>query len=311
MRISLLDLGWRGRDPAFVHAYATCAGGEVFTSTKNLPGDPVLLVLRKNNLRRTLAAIEFLRRRCSKILVTIGRSSSHDLAAMLGDTTRWELFRTICSTCDGVISPVPELVPLLLATGAPQVEFLPVPIQVPDAVRQVEGLRGIFVGTREFCTPARHHLAAVALADTLSRRLAIPLAVLNSEGRDGGMLLKDFQRRNPLFYIIEAPVTRADFLDVMRLHRIVWQLDATSGPGRIAADSIFCGIPCVGGNGAIESLAFPGLCGPRAHAELLQSAERLLTDDSFWMETMHSALEKSRSSLSFASISERLAAFCA
>ena len=308
LTLSVLDIGWRGYEPAFIHSYAACTGGSVFTNPKKVPAGPVLLVLRKNNLRRASAALDEHRERGSKILIALAGSSSHDIATTLADTTRWEFFRSICSRCDLALAQVEDLVPMFNEAGSPRTEFLPVPIDFDSAPapKPLSELRGIFVGSREFRTPARRHLEAVTHADSLSRRHQIPLAVLNSEGRDGGMVLKDFQRRNPLFYIIEAPITRTDFLDVFRLHRIVWQLDTTSAPGRIASDAILCGLPCVGGNGTAERLAFPAVCGPRPIPELLESAGRLLTDDVFWNETVGCAQEKARAGLAFAAVSLRI-----
>lgn len=309
--LGVLDIGWRGYEPAFMHAYAACCGGPVSTAMEKTPAGPVLVVLRKNNLRRALGAIVRLRAGGSKVLVTLGDCSSHGLADILGDTTRWELFREACAACDGAVAPVACLVPFFEKAGAPRAGFIPVPVDLRAAPKPKPPpeLRGIFVGTREFRNPARRHLEAVVLADSLSRQHQVPVAVLNSEGRGGGMVLKDFQRRNPLFYIIEAPLTRADFLDVLRLHRIVWQLDGSSGPGRVAGDALFCGIPCVGGDGATESLAFPGLCGPRSPQDLLESAARLLTDDGFWQETMGTASEAHGKCLSFQAICKKMAGF--
>jgi hypothetical protein len=304
LKLAVLDPGWRGYDPAFVHAYAACTGGSVFTALEKVPEGPALVVLRKNNLRRAVDAIGRLRARGSKVLITPGACSTHGLAEMLGDTTRWELFRAACAASDGVVSPVARLVPFFENAGAPRVESIPVPVDLGSAgpPKPPAELRGIFVGTREFRIPARRHLEAVVLADSLSRRLQVPLAVLNSEGRDGGMVLKDFQRRNPLFFIIEAPLTRPDFLDVLRLHRIVWQLDSSSGFGRVAADALACGIPTVGGDGATETLAFPAHCGPRNPQDLLDSAARLLAGDAFWQGVMESAAEACRRSLSPAAV---------
>jgi hypothetical protein len=310
VKLSVLDTGWRGYEPAFIHSYAACTGGSVLTNLRKVPAGPVLIVLRKTNLRRASAAIDELRKRGSKILIALAGTSSHDIANTLGDTTRWEFFRTICSRCDLALAQVEDLVPFFNKAGSPRTEFLPIPIDFESAPapKPLAELRGIFVGTREFRIPARRHLEAVTHADSLSRLLQIPLAVLNSEGRDGGMLLKDFQRRNPLFYIIEAPITRSDFLDVLRLHRIVWQLDTTSAPGRIASDSILCGLPCVGGNGTAERLAFPAVCGPRPAPQLLESAERLLTDDAFWSETVGFSREKTLAELAYGAVSARISA---
>jgi len=294
--------GDTGHPPVNYHAYAACMRGGFYREEKSVPEGPALVLLRKRNLRRALAAVAALRARGGRVFVSCKESGSHQVADLLGDVTRWELFREICSASDGAISSTPELVPLYLAAGAPRAEFVPTPYPLDfpawEFSRPLETRRGIFVGTREFLTPSRNHLAAVALADEISRGLSCPLAVVNTEGRSGGMILKSLRRKNPLLHIIEAPLPYPDYLRLMALHRIVWQLDSSAVPGQVAGDSLLCRMPCLGGNGAVERLAF-GEFFPADRGELAARARDLLENDEAWRSAVHRADSTAHDHLSF------------
>lgn len=301
-----------GHPPVNYHAYAACVGGGFFREEPAVPQGAVLVLLRKRNLRRALADLASLRRRGCRVFVSCKESGSHQVADLLGDVTRWELFQQICRSSDGAISSTRELVSLYLSAGCPRAGFLPTPYPVEewDFSRPLEKRRGIFVGTREFGTPSRNHLAAVALADEISRELSCALAVVNAEGRRSGMILKSLRKRNPLLFLIEAPMPYADYLRVMALHRIVWQLDSSAVPGQVAGDSLLCRMPCVGGNGAIDRIAFPRFSGT-SREDAADLARRLLADDAFWLQETAAAGEIAREQLSFCAGARQLRAFLA
>lgn len=302
-----------GHPPVNYHAYAACCAGGFFRSEEAIPKDAgnVLVLLRKRNLRKALAAVQSLRKRGCQVFVSCKESGSHQVAELLGDVTRWELFQEICAASDGAISSTPELLPLYRSAGCTWAEFIPTPYPVDfpawDFGQPLEKRRGIFVGTREFGTPSRNHLAAVVLADEISRELSCPLAVVNTEGRQGGMILKSLRRKNPLLFIIEAPLPYPDYLRVMALHRIVWQLDSSSVPGQVAGDALLCRMPCIGGNGAIERLAFEDSFA-KSREELASLARQLLQEDEAYREFSSRALGRAEKSLSFHSVSQSLLA---
>ncbi|MBE2205150.1 MAG: hypothetical protein IAE94_12520 [Chthoniobacterales bacterium] len=300
-----------GHPPVNYHAYAACMNGGFFRSETALPPttEKVLILLRKRNLRKVLETIPVLRKRGIRVFVSCKESGSHQVADLLGDVARWQIFQEICTTAEGAIASTPELVPLYRAAGSLRVEFLPTPYPLNDPAwnfsQPLEKRRGLFVGTREFGVPSRNHLAAVALADEISRDLSCPLAVVNTEGRQGGMILKSFRKKNPLLFIIEAPLPYPDYLRVIALHRIVWQLDSSSVPGQVAGDALLCRMPCLGGNGAIDRIAF--LEGTdKGRPELADCARDLLRNDADWEAASQSAQARAREQLSFPVIASRL-----
>lgn len=302
-----------GHPPVNYHAYAACCRGGFFRSEDSIPKgtERVLVLLRRRNLRKALACIAPLRKRGSRVFVSCKESGGHQVADLLGDVSRWQLFQEICAASDGAVSSTPELVPLYRSAGATTAVFVPTPypVDIPawNFAQPLEKRRGLFVGTREFGTPSRNHLAAVAMADEISRDLSCPLAVVNTEGRQGGMILKSLRRKNPLLFIIEAPLPYPDYLRVMALHRIVWQLDSSSVPGQVAGDALLCRMPCVGGNGAIERLAFEDSFG-KSREELAAMARRLLQDDSACSDFSARALDRAQARVGFERTADLLAA---
>ena len=300
-----------GHPPVNYHAYAACCRGGYFRSADSIPEgtEKVLVLLRKRNLRGALASVAQLRKRGCQVFVSCKESGSHQVADLLGDVSRWEVFQKICAAADGAISSTPELVPLYRSAGCACADFLPTPYPVDapawNFAQPLEKRRGIFVGTREFNTPSRNHLAAVVMADQISRDLSCPLAVVNTEGRQGGMILKSLRKKNPLLFIIEAPLPYPDYLRVMALHRIVWQLDSSSVPGQAAGDALLCRMPCVGGNGAVERLAFQEFFSA-GRDELATRTRDLLQNDEAWRSVVHRAESNAHDQLSFPVIAAKL-----
>jgi len=301
-----------GPAPVGAHAYAACRKGSFHRSLRSIPADTddVVLTVDNKNLRRALADLKTLHRRRARVRVACADPSSPGMAVMLGDVTRLELFREMLRTADGAIAATPETMSLFQAAGATDVQFIPPPCAVDfpawDFSQPAGKRRGIFIGTSSFASGGANHMAALLSADTLSRELECPLAVVNTEGRRGGMILKSLRKNNPLFFIVEAPVDYADLLRVMSLHRIVWQFDANAGPGGTASSALLCRIPCIGGNGAIERIAFPGLSSPASREDLLEAARLLLTNDKAWQEEVEASQHRAAEFLSFQKTAVRL-----
>lgn len=284
-----------GHPPVNYHGYAACMGGMFLRDVSRVPAGTklALVLLRKRNLRKVLAAIDRLRASGVKTLVSFKESGAHQVADFLNDFGRSMLFRRICMSADGYLASTPALVSLYEGAGCGRGIFLPTPYPLEggtwDLGIPLEKRMGIFVGTREFEVPSRNHWHAVALANQLSLELQVPAAVMNTAGRRGLMLLTEIRDDNPFLQIIVGPLAYRDYLRLMASHRCVLQLDSSAVPGQVAGDALLCRMPCVGGNGAVESIAFPELagCDPATAAGHVR---RLMTDDNAW----HSAVERSQ-----------------
>jgi hypothetical protein len=264
--------------PVNYHAYAACTGGTFYRDADRIPlaQREVLLVLRRD-LGHCLKALRKLKGDGKRVAVSLKESGLHQVAQLLGDAENLALFREICALADGCIASTPELPGVYRAAGARNARFIPTPYPIEDARWDFSApeRNGIFIGTREWDVHSRNHAAALLAAASLN----VPVTVVNEDGRAGRKRIE--AAGIAVVDIIEGRRPYADYLRLIARHRLVFQLDRGAVPGQVAGDALLCGIPCVGGDGAIERIAFPDSCGHgRTPEELRESAAALLRDDS-------------------------------
>lgn len=214
---------------------------------------------------------------------------------------------------DGFIASTPQAESLYRSVGCARGMFIPTPYPIHmdewNLGKPLAERMGIFVGTREFDVPSRNHWQAVALANQLSLELQVPAAVMNAAGRRGLMILTAIRETNPFLQIIVGPLGYRDYLRLMASHRCVVQLDSSAVPGQVAGDALLCRMPCVGGNGAVEKIAFPPLadCSPQ---EAASHVRRLMTSDEEWQSAVVASQAEANRRLSFAVVGEALQRLC-
>ena len=206
---------------------------------------------------------------------------------------------------DGCIASTPDLAPIYEWAGGRRAGFIPTPYPVDAAAWNftlpLARREGVFIGTREWNTPSRNHAAALLLAATLDA----PVTVVNEDGRAGRQRLASVGI--PSLQIIDGRRPYPDFLRLIAAHRIVLQLDRSAVPGQVAGDALLCGLPCVGGDGAIERVVFPGTCGlHRDAAPLRDIALTLLRDDQAHAAAVQCSRQLALEQLSFNTISRVL-----
>jgi hypothetical protein len=92
----------------------------------------------------------------------------------------------------------------------------------------------------------------------------------------------------------------------------VLQLDRSHVPGQVAGDALLCRIPCVGGDGAIERIAFPKTCGEgRSINEIASIAADLLKYPDLREAVVSESQARAFEQVSFQAIRARLAKFFA
>ncbi len=159
---------------------------------------------------------------------------------------------------------------------------------------------GIFIGTREFGIASRNHFLAISSV----LKLGHPVTVINTEGWTGSRLLRSISRD---LRIISGKLPYTAYLCLLAQHRIVFQLDRSAVPGQVAGDALLCRLPCVGGDGSVDTLAFPSLCGMSMPVEsAIKVAERLLADDNYYAETVEESRELALKRLSFSKVKDQL-----
>lgn len=302
-----------GHPPVNFHAFAACTGGGFFRDDRGIPADvkSVVLLLRQD-LKACRQALLELRRAGKTVFVSFKEAGAFQIAALLAKPDKLTLFREICARADAAIATTPDAPPLYTSAGVRGVEFIPTPYPVEDERWDfsvpLEERRGIFVGTREFDTPSRNHLAALMAIKPIAESMMEPVTVFNGDGWTGRRLIARLGFTEGHLQVIEKRLPYPRYLRLMAKHKLVWQLDASTVPGQVAGDALLCRVPCVGGNGTTERLVFPDLCGfGRGTEQLFDIAARLIEHPHDCADVIERACGYARERLSFAVVAKQLA----
>jgi hypothetical protein len=295
-----------GHAPVNFHGYAACTRGVFHREPKRAisEGLPVLLLLRAD-FKATQRALGVLQQHGLPVAVSLKETGLHQIAQQLDEPKRAALFREIAGAADGCLAATPEALPFY---GAGHFIPTPYPIDDPrwDFSRPLGERSGIFVGTREWNVPSRHHLAALRLAVELGE----PVTLFDENPRRCRKVLATMGMPENSLHVLERRLPYRDYLAEMARHKIVLQADKSAVPGQVAGDALLCRLPCVGGDGAVDRLGFPRTSGHgRSLGELKELATRLLRDPKFHTEITAESQEQARELLSFDAVSRQLAQF--
>ena len=303
--------------PTNFHAYAACTRGSFQREIKRgLAERPPVLLLLRGDFAASERALETLQKEGRTVAVSLKETGLHQIAEQLRNPARLARFIRIVQRADGCVSPTPEAADLYRAIrGKPgRVAFIPTPYPVDDErwnfSTPIADRSGIFIGTREWDVPSRNHLGALMVARELSRATGSHVTVFNFDRSKGARLLAMLGFASAKLRILDRKLPYPDYLREIARHRIVLQLDTSYVPGQVAGDALLCRVPCVGGNGAIDRLAFPNSCGfARSIEEIGQNASRLLGDGEFYQKTVDQLVPAAAKTLSFETVAKQLAEF--
>ncbi len=299
--------------PVNFHAYAACTHGAVVRETKRAIATewPVLLLLR-GDFRASERALAELKKSKRKTVVALKETGAHQIAQQLSDPARFARLLKIVHEANGGIASTPEAADFFRLFRDNGIEFVPTPYPIEDENWNwaMENRSGIFVGTREFAVPSRNHLAALVAAKRLSDATKEPVTVFNFDRRRGAKLISEIGFRK--IRVHEKRMGYRAYLGEVARHKIIFQLDRSRVPGQVAGDALLCRSVCVGGDGAIERIAFSETCGEkRSDAELVEIAQRLLTNENERRAVAERATKIAKEKLSFRAGRETLARFFA
>jgi hypothetical protein len=299
--------------PVNFHAYAACTHGAVFRDLKRAiaSGWPVLLLLR-GDFRASERALTELKRTKRKTVVALKETGAHQVAQQLSDPARFARFVRIVRAANGCVASTPEVADFFRLFRDNRIEYLPTPYPIEDENWNwaMENRSGIFVGTREFAVPSRNHLPALLAVKKLSDATKEPVTVFNFDRRRGAKLISEIGFRK--IRVHEKRMGYRAYLGEVARHKIIFQLDRSRVPGQVAGDALLCRSVCVGGDGAIERIAFPETCGEkRGDAELIEIADRLLTNENERRAVAERATAIAKEKLSFRAGRENLGRFFA
>jgi hypothetical protein len=311
-----------GRHPPInFHAFAACTLGAFHFNPRGAIAErtPVLLLLR-SDFRASERALSDLKKQGRTVAVSLKETGLHQIAQQLCNRAKLARFMKIVAEADGCIATTPEAAEIYqrvrLKRDRATVAFIPTPYPVEDQrwnffLSSTEQ-SGIFVGTREWDVPTRNHFTALLVARQLCEATGEPVTVVNLDGYKGHQLLRELRFPEGKLRLIEKWKSYPDYLRDVARHKIVLQLDRSHVPGQVAGDALLCRIPCVGGDGAIERIAFSKTCGEgRTVTEIGSMALDLLKNADLRDAVVAESQERALKRLSFQATRSELAKFFA
>ena len=297
--------------PTNFHAYAACTRGSFLCETKSaLAIDMSILLLIRGDFKASERALIALKKHGRKVAVSLKETGLHQIANQLRDRAKLSRFLRIVRQADACIASTPEAAELYRTIGGGSSAFIPTPYPLDDShwdfSRPLDERRGIFIGTREWNVPSRNHLGALLIARQLSDATSEFVTVFNFDGRKGRELLSPLDFPAKKLRVLEKKNSYPEYLREIARHKIVLQLDTSFVPGQVAGDALLCRVPCIGGNGAVDRLAFPQTS---SIGETKELALRLLRERDFYREVVVAAEQNKR--LTFASVASELENFFA
>jgi hypothetical protein len=313
--------GESAHPPINFHAFAACTLGAFHYNPHRAiaQNTPVLLLLR-GDFRASERALNDLKNQGRTVAVSLKETGLHQIAHQLRDRARLARFMKIVAEADACIATTPEAVEIYQRVRSKRdpatVSVIPTPYPVEDQrwnfSRTPAEQSGVFVGTREWDVPSRNHFAALLVARELCETTGEPVTVVNLDGYKGRRLLGDLQFPEGKVQLIEKWKSYPDYLRDVARHKIILQLDRSHVPGQVAGDALLCRIPCVGGDGAIERIAFPKTCGEgRTIAELGSMALDLLKNADLRAAIVNESQARALERFSFQAVRLQLAIFFA
>ncbi|WP_428381489.1 hypothetical protein [Nevskia ramosa] len=315
-RGGLTPPGAPGHAPINYWAWAAATGGRFHQTPDTVDGsaDAVVVLLRRRGLAN-LRAVRQLKARGLTVFVSWKESGSAQIEHQLRYPWRRWLHRQVLAACDGAFAATEPGFTHYQEYGLPseRVRFVatPYPFDEPgwDFAQAIDARSGIVVGTRQFDQPSRRHTEALQLAGRIARAAGTPLTVFNLDGEAGRARVLAATGAVPTLRWVEQRLPYPAFLQELARHRLVIQRDAGWVPGQIAGDALLCGIVNIGGNGAVQRLAFPALAEPEADEALLEAAaiHLLSDDDAYRLEIEQARQRAERVGLSYGGFRAELA----
>jgi hypothetical protein len=305
--------------PINFHGYAACTRGVFHYDTRRAIAEatPVLLLLRRD-FRNSERALSELKKNRRLVAISLKETGLHQIAQQLCDREKLSRFMKIVGQADGCIATTPEAAEIYQRARCKYdpatVAFIPTPYPVEDRQWNFSvppnDQSGIFLGTREWDVPSRNHFAALLVARQLCEATGEPVTVVNLDGYKARRLLWELKFPEAKFHIIEEKKTFPDYLREVARHKIVLQLDRSRVPGQVAGDALLCRMVCVGGDGAIERIAFPKACSVgREIGEIASIALELLKNAESRAAMVADSQRRALKRLSFQAVHSQLAEF--
>ena len=307
--------------PINLHAFAACTLGAFhFNPRRAIAENTQVLLLLRSDFRASERALSDLKKEGRTVAVSLKETGLHQIAQQSRDPAKLSRFMKIVGQADGCIATTSEGAEIYQRLRDKQdpatVAFIPTPYPIEDQrwnfSTPPDAQLGIFVGTREWDVPSRNHFAALLVARQLCELTGEPVTVANLDGHKGRRLVDELRFPREKLRLIEKRKAYRDYLRDVARHKIVLQLDRSHVPGQVAGDALLCRLPCVGGDGAIERIAFPKTCGEgRSTTDIASMALELLKNADLRAALVAESQQRALERLSFQAIRSQLATFFA
>src|SRR5438132_2519983 len=307
--------------PINFHAFAACTLGAFHRDARRaIAEDTLVLLLLRSDFRASERALSDLKKQGRIVAVSLKETGLHKIPQQLRDGAKLSRFMKIVAEADGCIATTPEAAQIYQRVRTKRdpatVTFIPTPYPVEDQrwnfSLPANEQSGIFVGTREWDVPSRNHFAALLVARQLCEATGEPVSVLNLDGHKGRRLLDELRFPEGKLPLIEKQKPYPDYLRDVARHKVVLQLDRSHVPGQVAGDALLCRVACVGGDGAIERIAFSKTCGgSRTISEIASMALDVLKNADLRAAIVVESQERALERLSFQAVRSQLAKFFA
>jgi hypothetical protein len=305
--------------PINFHAFAACTRGAFHFNPRRAIAEetPVLLLLR-SDFRASERGLHDLKKHGRTVAISLKETGLHQIAQQFCNPAKLSRFIKIVTEADGCIATTPEAAEIYQRVRSKRdpttVAFIPTPYPVEDerwnfSLPPTEQ-SGIFVGTREWDVPSRNHFAALLVARQLCETTGEPVTLVNLDGYKARRLLDELKFPEGKLRLIEKWKSYADYLRDVARHKIVLQLDRSHVPGQVAGDALLCRVACVGGDGAIERIAFSKTCGQgRTITEIASMALELVRNPDLRAVIVAESQQRAKERLSFQAVHSQLAEF--
>jgi hypothetical protein len=304
--------GEHAHEPINFHAMAAATGGGFHRSTETIRADRRhVLVLITRRARGLDQAVATLRDQDHRVYLTWKECGRHQLENWFADPGNESLARSLDDRIDGWIAASPAALEHLRSwRPRSRVIELPTPYPIDEPAWRRYDLpasarAGIFIGTREFGVPSRRHAETLAIAKKLAAsRPGLAITIVNGDGWRGSW--KIWRATGGLNVLAFPPMSYKAYSEMLSRHRLVLQRDESGVPGQVAGDALLAGVPCLGGNGMVDQLAFGHLPSARDTFETVAAeVARLLDDEAHADEVMRVARERAMDTLSFSAFRRR------
>ncbi len=256
--------------PINFHAFAACTRGAFqFNPRRAIAEDTPVLLLLRSDFRASERALHDLKKQGRTVAVSLKETGLHQIAQQLCDRAKLSRFMKIVAQADGCIATTPEAAEIYQRVRGKHdpatVAFIPTPYPIED---QRWNFSMSQTSNREFSSAHANGMCHRAITSrpywsraSFAKRQVNRSPLLIWMDHKGRRLLDELKFPQGKLRLIGKWKSYPDYLRDVARHKIVLQLDRSHVPGQVAGDALLCRVACVGGDGAIERIAFPKTCG--------------------------------------------------